>query len=146
PLPWQAAIPKRLATDPVWARYLTARGERERALANHVRQRGTPGQPWAPALKHLLSPDRLAALTVWPAARVVDPSDLRPLGPPDAGGVAGRYARGLLCRVCAQLPDALRHWERLIVEHVGHRDWFTPRMAERLDRLHRAGVDVPDRL
>ena len=60
--------------------------------------------------------------------------------------LAGRYARGLLCRVTGQLPDALRHWEHLIVEHVGHRDWFTPQLAQRLDRLHRAGVDVPDRL
>jgi hypothetical protein len=95
---------------------------------------------------HHISPDLLAHLTVWRAARGVDHTDSRPVGPPDAGGAAGRYARGLLCRVTGQLPDAVRRWERLIVEHVGHRDWFTLQMAERLDRLHRAGVDVPDRL
>ena len=146
PLPWLPAIPKRLATDPVWAGYLTARGERVRALATQVRQGTTPGQPWAAPLAHHLSPELLADLAVWRAARGVDHVDSRPVGPPDAGGAAGRYARGLLCRVTGQLPDAVRHWEHLIVEHVGHRDWFTPQLAQRLDRLHRAGVDVPDRL
>ncbi|MCE0487820.1 MobF family relaxase [Ornithinimicrobium sediminis] len=146
PLPWLPAIPKRLATDPVWGGYLTARAERVRSLAAQVRQGTTPEQQWAAPLAHHISPELVADLTVWRAARAVDHSDLRPVGPPDAGGAAGRYARGLLCRVTGQLPDALRHWERLIVEHVGHRDWFTPQLAERLDRLHRAGVDVPDRL
>lgn len=93
-----------------------------------------------------MTPELLGDLTVWRAARGGDHSDPRPVGAPDAGGVAGRYARGLLCRVSGQLPNAVRHWERLIVEHVGHRDWFTTELAERLDRLHRAGVDVPGRL
>ena len=146
PLPWLPALPKRLATDPAWADYLTARGERVRALAAHVRQGTTPGQQWAAPLAQHISPDLLADLTVWRAARGIESSDSRPVGQLDAGGTAGRYARGLLCRVTSQVPDALRHWEHLIVEHVGHRDWFTPRMAQRLDRLHRAGVDVPDRL
>ncbi|MFK5636029.1 MULTISPECIES: MobF family relaxase [unclassified Ornithinimicrobium] len=146
PLGWLPAIPQRLAIDPVWAGYLTARGERVRALAAQVRQGTTPGQRWAAPLAHHMNRDLLADLTVWRAARGVDHTDSRPVGPLDAGGAAGRYARGLLCRVSSELPEALRHWERLIVEHVGHRDWFTPRMAERLDRLHRAGVDVPDRL
>ncbi len=146
PLPWLPAIPERLVADPAWAGYLTARAERVRALAAQVRQRATPEQPWAAPLAHHITPELLADLSVWRAARGVDPSDLRPVGSPDAGGVAGRYARGLRCRVTSQLPDAIRHWESLIVEHVGHRDWFTTQMAERLDRLHRAGVDVPDRL
>jgi hypothetical protein len=139
-------MPERLATDSAWAGYLTARGERVRALAAQVRQGATTGQPWAAPLARHMTPELLADLSVWRAARGVDPSDSRPVGAPDAGGAAGRYARGLLHRVTGQLPDAVRHWERLIVEHVGHRDWFTPQMAERLDRLHRAGVDVPDRL
>ncbi|WP_165700076.1 MobF family relaxase [Ornithinimicrobium ciconiae] len=146
PLPWLPAIPKRLAADPVWAGYLTARGERVRALAAQVRQGATIEQPWAAPLADHIAPELLADLSVWRAARGVDHSDLRPVGAPDAGGVAGRYARGLLCRVSGHMPNAIRHWERLIVEHVGHRDWFTTQMAERLDRLHRAGVDVPDRL
>src|SRR5690606_6574243 len=108
--------------DPVWAGYLTARVDRVRALAAQVRQASIPGQQWAVPLARHISPDLLADLTVWRAARGVHHTDSRPVGPLDGGGAAGRYARGLLCRVTGQLPDALRHWERLIVEHVGHRD------------------------
>ncbi|MCK0111889.1 relaxase domain-containing protein [Ornithinimicrobium sp. F0845] len=146
PLPWLPAIPKRLVTDPVWAGYLTAREERVRALAAQVRQGATIEQQWAAPLAHHIAPELLADLSVWRAGRGVDRSDPRPVGALGAGGVAGRYARGLLCRVSGHMPNAVRHWERLIVEHVGHRDWFTTQMAERLDRLHRAGVDVPGRL
>ncbi|OLT22056.1 hypothetical protein BJF81_13930 [Ornithinimicrobium sp. CNJ-824] len=146
PLPWLPGIPKRLGADPVWAGYLTARAERVQSLAAQVRQASTAGQRWAAPLAPHISPDLLADLTVWRAARGVNHTDSRPVGPLDGGGAAGRYARGLACRVTGQLPDALRHWERLIIEHVGHRDWFTPQLAQRLDRLHRAGVDVPDRL
>ncbi|MGC5586114.1 hypothetical protein [Ornithinimicrobium sp. W1665] len=146
PLPWLPGIPKRVGADPVWAGYLTARAERVQSLAAQVRQGSTAGQRWAAPLAPHISPDLLADLTVWRAARGVNHTDSRPVGPLDGGGAAGRYARGLACRVTGQLPDALRHWEHLIVEHVGHRDWFTPQLAQRLDRLHRAGVDVPDRL
>src|SRR5690606_8731491 len=134
PLPWLPAIPKRLTTDPAWAGYLTARAERVRTLAAKVRQGAAIEQQWAAPLAKHITPELLGDLSVWRAARGVDHGDPRPVGPLDAGGVAGRYARGLLCRVSGQMPNAVRHWERLIVEHVGHRDWFTTQMAERLDR------------
>ncbi len=146
PLPWLPAIPKRLTTDPAWAGYLTARAERVRTLTAKVREGAAIEQQWAAPLAQHITPELLGDLSVWRAARGVDHSDPRPVGTLGAGGVAGRYARGLLCRISGHMPNAVRHWERLIVEHVGHRDWFTTQMAERLDRLHRAGVDVPGRL
>ncbi|MEO6790479.1 MAG: MobF family relaxase [Ornithinibacter sp.] len=144
PLPWLPAIPTALATDPGWGRYLTARQERVNALSTRVRDEARTDPPCAAPIAAHLTPDLLADLSLWRAARGVHDGDRRPLGaPPAGGGAPAAHWRGLAQRVNHSYPDAIRHWERLILEHVGHRDDFTTQMAERLDRLQRAGADVP---
>jgi len=172
PLPWLPAIPHHLTDDQTWGPYLTARAQRVTTLASHLRdqaRRTAPGpdlaappaaapapvdelappqatldQPWAQRISRLLTPDLLADLTVWRAAHGLPDDPRRPAGPPPSQpGPATTYWRRLIGRLNTSQSEQIRHWERVIIAHVGHRDDYTAELAHRLHQLHHIGTDIP---
>ena len=89
PLPWLSGIPDRVANDPNWGPYLDARSRLVAQLADQVRSNAAGQAPaWAAVRRALVPAELIADVQVWRAATQVDPSDLRPTGPPQPG-----YAR-----------------------------------------------------
>ena len=86
PLPWLPGIPDRIAADPTWGPYLDARSDLVAQLADQVRLNvGGEAPAWAAQLRALVSAELIADIRVWRAASQVDPTDLRPTGPPQLG-------------------------------------------------------------
>jgi len=79
---------------------------------------------------------------VWRAATQVDPSDLRPTGPPQLGRAARIFQQQLDKRLADTNAD--ERWRRLLATEVSSvtADPFLPELEERLSNLTRAGFDA----
>jgi conjugative relaxase-like TrwC/TraI family protein len=145
PLPWLSGIPHRLAADPDWGPYLNARSQLVAELADQVRRNTAADAPaWAAQL-HTPAPAKLiATLQVWRAATQVDPSDLRPTGPPQLGRAARIFQQQLDKRLAAADTHTDRHWRKLLATEApsATADPFLPELEERLINLTRAGFDA----
>lgn len=144
PLPWMPAIPKLLAEDPQWGKYLTQRAELIESLAAEVRTR-TVAQPTPPIWAQAglsPSPEASAAVTVWRAAMQVPSNDRRPTGPPQLQQAARAYQRQIGRAVTCTSTPALDEWRHLLysVAPQTREDHFTPMLAERLAAMSRAGL------
>ena len=96
PLPWMPGIPHRIAGDRGWGPYLCARSNLVTQLADQVRL-NTAGEAPARAIQPYtpLSAELIAEVQVWRAATQVDPSDLRPTGPPQLSHATQAWQRQL---------------------------------------------------
>jgi hypothetical protein len=81
---------------------------------------------------------------VWRAANQVDPSDIRPTGPPQLGHAARAWQQQLDERLAAPDTNAEWRWRRLLATEVPGvaADTFVPELTERLINLTRAGFDA----
>jgi hypothetical protein len=145
PLPWLSGIPHRLAADPDWGPYLNARSQLVAELADQVRRNAAAEAPaWAAQLHTPVPAELIADIQVWRAATQVDPSDLRPTGPPQLGHAAQAWQRQLDMRLAAPGTHADGQWRRLLATEFpsGAADPFLPELEERLTNLTRAGFDA----
>jgi AAA domain len=145
PLPWLSGIPYRLAADPDWGPYLDARSQLVAALADQVRRNAAAEAPAWAAQPHAPVPAELIVdVQVWRAATQVDPSDLRPTGPPQVGRAARIFQQQLDKRLAAPDTTADGQWRRLLATEApsATADPFLPELAERLSNLTRAGFDA----
>jgi hypothetical protein len=87
----------------------------------------------------------IADLQVWRAATLVDPSDLRPAGPPQLGRAARIFQQQLNKRLAAADTYADGQWRRLLAAEVPSTiaDPFLPELQERLTNLTSAGFTPP---
>ena len=145
PLPWLPGIPHVLAADPDWGPYLNARSLLVAELADQVRRIAAADAPAWAAQPHTPVPGELIAdLQVWRAATQVDPSDLRPTGPPQLGRAARIFQQQLDKRLAAADTNSDGQWRRLLATEVpgATADPFLPELEERLTNLTRAGFDA----
>jgi hypothetical protein len=143
PLPWLPGIPHRLAADPDWGPYLNARSQLVAELADQVRRNAAAEAPAWAAQPHTPVPAELIAeVQVWRAATQVDPSDLRPTGPPQLGYAARIVQQQLDKRLTAADTCAEWRWRQLLAAEVPGTtaDPFLPELTERLSNLTRAGL------
>ena len=142
-----AGIPHRLAADPNWGPYLNARSQLVAELADQVRGKTAAEAPavWVAARHHaLLSAELIADIQVWRAATQVEPSDLRPTGPPQLGDAARLVQQRLDKRLAAADTRTESHWRQLVAAGApsATRDPFLAELTERLSNLNRAGYDA----
>ncbi len=166
PLPWLPAVPAPLATDPTWGRYLARRAQQVQLTGTEVRAQARAWTPTtAPAWALALLTDRLidgpidgpgdrstgeplvVDVAVWRAATGVDPTDLRPTGPPLPGAADRRAQTALNTRVTAALGDsdaAAARWHPLAESLDPHLtgDPYWPVLARQLSAAERAGIDI----
>ena len=145
PLPWLPGIPDRIAADPDWGPYLNARSHLVAQLADQVRRNTAAEAPAWAAQPHTPVPAELIAdLQVWRAATQVDPSDLRPTGPPQLGNAARIFQQQLDKRLAAADTRTEWRWRRLLASEApsATADPFLPELEERLTNLTRAGYDA----
>jgi conjugative relaxase-like TrwC/TraI family protein len=145
PLPWLAGIPHVLAADPDWGPYLNARSQLVAQLADQVRRNTAAEAPaWAAQTHALVPAELIADLQVWRAATQVDPSDLRPTGPPQLGRAARIIQQQLDKQLAAADTNTNRQWRRLLATEApsATADPFLPELQERLTNLTRAGFDA----
>jgi hypothetical protein len=117
------------------SRLVTQLVDRIRLTAEGV---GWPGQP------HVAVPAELIAdVQVWCAATQVDPSDLRPTGPPQLGRAARLFQQQLDKRLAAAAADEDWRWRQLPAAEApsATADPFLPELTERLSNLTRAGFE-----
>jgi hypothetical protein len=87
----------------------------------------------------------IGEIQVWRAATQVEPSDLRPTGPPQLGYAARALQQQLDQRLAAAADThADRQWRQLLATEVPsvNADPFLPELAERLSHLTRTGFDA----
>ena len=145
PLPWLPGIPDRIAADPHWGPYLDARSHLVAQLANQVRRNAAGETPaWAAKPHTPLPAELIADVQMWRAATQVDPSDLRPTGPPQLGDATRIFQQRLDMRLAAANAHSDREWPQLLATEVPSvtADPFLPALEERLSRLSRAGFDA----
>jgi hypothetical protein len=145
PLPWLPGIPHRLVADPNWGSYLRARSQLVAELADQVRRNAAAVAPAWSAQPHTRVPAKLIAdIQVWRAATQVDPSDMRPTGPPQLRNACRIFQQQLDMRFAATDTRTEREWRQLIAAEApsATRDPFLPELAERLSDLPRAGFDA----
>jgi conjugative relaxase-like TrwC/TraI family protein len=145
PLPWLPVIPHRLVADPNWGPYLNARSQLVAELADQVRRTAAADAPAWVAQRHAPVPAELIAdVQVWRAATEVDPSDLRPTGPPQPGRATRIFQMQLDRRLAATDTRTEWEWRQLLAAEVPSvtADPFLPELAERLSYLTRAGFDA----
>jgi conjugative relaxase-like TrwC/TraI family protein len=145
PLPWLPGIPHRLAAGPNWGPYLRARSQLVAELAEQVRLKAEADAPLWATLGHAPVPAELIGeIQVWRAATQVDPSDLRPTGPPQLGYAARAFQQQLDQRLAAVDTRTEWRWRQLLTAEVpsATRDPFLPELTERLNDLTRAGYDA----
>jgi conjugative relaxase-like TrwC/TraI family protein len=145
PLPWLSGIPDRIATDPNWGPYLRARSQLVAELADRVRLNPAAATPAWAAQRHAPVPAELIGdIQVWRAATQVDPSDLRPTGPPQLGRAARVFQLQLDKRLAVTDTQTEWRWQQLLAAEVpsATADPFLPELAERLSYLTRAGFDA----
>jgi hypothetical protein len=143
PLPWLPGIPDRLAGDPDWGPYLSARSRLVAQLAGQVRLNAAHETPaWAAKPYTSVPAHLIADVQMWRAATQVDPSDLRPTGPPQLGRATRIFQQLLDIRLADSNED--REWRQLLAREVpsATTDPFLPELAERLSNLTRAGFDA----
>jgi hypothetical protein len=145
PLPWLPGIPDRIAADPNWGSYLNARSQLVAELANQIRlNTAAEALAWA-AQRHAPVPaEMIADIQVWRAATQVDPSDLRPTGPPQPGRASRVFQQQLDQRLAATDTRTEWQWRQLVAAEVpsATADPFLPELTERLSYLTRAGFDA----
>jgi len=144
PLPWLPGIPHRIAADRVWGPYLAARSNLVTQLADQVRLNTAGEAPaWAIQPYTPLSAELIAEVQVWRAATQVDPSDLRPTGPPRLSHATHAWQRQLDKRL-AKDTCGHRQWRQLLATEVpsATADPFMAELVERLNNLTRAGFDA----
>ena len=142
-LPWLPGIPHPIAADPQWGPYLEARSRLVAQLAAQVRINVTAEAPGWAALPHSPVPAELIAdIQVWRAATQVDPSDLRPTGPPQLGRTTRAWQQRLDNRLAA--TDTYTDWRQMLATEAPSTtaDPFLPELEERLGNLTRAGFDA----
>jgi conjugative relaxase-like TrwC/TraI family protein len=145
PLPWLPGIPHRLAADPNWGPYLTARSQLVAELADQVRLNAEAEAPaWAAQTPARVPAELIADLQVWRAATQIDPNELRPTGSPQLGRAARIFQQQLDKRLAAPDTNADRQWRRLLATEAPRAtaDPFLPELEERLTNLTRAGFDA----
>jgi conjugative relaxase-like TrwC/TraI family protein len=143
PLPWLPGIPDRIAADPRWGPYLEARSHLVAQLADQVRLNVEGDAPAWAAQPHALVPAELIVdVQVWRAATQIDPSDLRPTGPPQLGRASRAWQQQLDKRLAA--TDTHTDWRQMLATEVpsATADPFLPELEERLTNLTRAGFDA----
>jgi hypothetical protein len=103
-----------------------------------MRRPGRPS-PHAPVPAELI-----ADVQVWRAATQVDPSDLRPTGPPQLGHAARIFQQQLDKRLAAPDTNADGQWRQLLATEAPSAtpDQFLPEVEEKLSNLTRAGFDA----
>jgi len=81
---------------------------------------------------------------MWRAATQIDPSDLRPTGPPQLGYATRIFQQRLDMRLAAANTHSDREWPQLLATEVPSvtADPFLPELEERLTNLTRAGFDA----
>jgi hypothetical protein len=81
---------------------------------------------------------------VWRAATQVDPSDLRPTGPPQLGRAARIFQQQLDKRLAAPDTTTDEQWRQLLATEApsATADPFLPELEEKLSNLTRAGFDA----
>jgi hypothetical protein len=145
PLRWLPDIPDCIAADADWGPYLDARSELVAELADQVRL-STEGEApaWAAQLHVPLPGELIADVQVWRAANQVDPSDLRPTGPPQLGYAARAWQRQLDKRLAAADTRTDRQWRQLLAAEAPSTiaDSFLPELTEKLSNLTQAGFDA----
>jgi conjugative relaxase-like TrwC/TraI family protein len=145
PLPWLPGIPDRIAADPNWGPYLRARSQLVGELADQVRLNAAAATvAWA-AQRHASVPAELIAdIQVWRAATQVDPSDLRPTGPPQPGRATRNFQMQLDSRLAATDPRTEPQWRQLVAAEApgATTDPFLSELTEWLSYLTRAGFDA----
>jgi len=151
PLPWLPGIPQRLADDPNWSTYLTARSAQIIATVVDVR---AAAQAYtvatAPGWARLLLSDEHRQLrgdiAVFRAAHAVAEDDTRPTGKTQLAAADRRAQQGLDTRIAKEIDISYRTaWTPLAVQ-VGLRprtDPHWPALIEHLAALSRAGADAP---
>jgi hypothetical protein len=136
----------RLAADPNWGPYLNARSQLVAQLANQVRRNAADQAPatWMAARPPVLSAELIADIQVWRAATQVEPSDLRPTGPPQVGYAARVFQHQIDKRLAAADTRMESHWRQQVAVEApsATMDPFLPKLAERLSDLNRAGYDA----
>jgi AAA domain len=146
PLPWLPGIPHRLAADPNWGPYLRARSQLVAQLADQVRGSAADEAPaaWVAARPHAVLSAELIDIQVWRAATQVEPSDLRPTGPPQPDYAARLFQHQLDKRLAATDTRTESHWRHLLAAEVpsATADPFVPELTEGLSDLTRAGYDA----
>jgi hypothetical protein len=145
PLPWLPGIPHRLVADLNWGPYLNARSQLVAELADQVRLNTADQGPAWGAQRHAPVPAELIAdIQVWRAATQVDPSDLRPTGPPQLGRATRIFQQQLDRRLAAADTRTERRWRQLLAIEAPSvtADPFLPELTERLSDLTRASLDA----
>jgi conjugative relaxase-like TrwC/TraI family protein len=155
PLPWLPTTPPALRDDPDTDRFLTALTERITHLAHRI-QRIThdwttiTAPPWATPLVELDN-NLVTDLALWRAANRIPDTDPRPAGPHAVPNRQRHHQQELIRRVRALLGSSNRaasRWASLadsIDRHIVD-DPYWPQLADQLDTMHRAGIDVPAHL
>jgi len=146
PLPWLPSIPVEVDDHPSWGPYLAARARLLGSLAGQVRRRAESTLPsWFDDYDDVLTPHLRAELAVWRAVHGGAADERTMTGPPPDDDRAAAHRRRLLREINSRYDDAVRVWERRVVQHVGRADEHTLDVARELDRLRRQGHD-PERL
>jgi len=99
---------------------------------------------WATKPQASVPAELITDVQVWRAANQVDPSDIRPTGPPQLGHAARAWQQQLDERLAAPDTNAEWRWRRLLATEVPGvaADTFVPELTERLINLTRAGFDA----
>jgi hypothetical protein len=127
--------------------YLNARSLLVARLADQVRGNAAAEAPaaWVAARPHaVLSAELIADIQVWRAATQVEPSDLRPTGPPQPGYAARIFQQQFDKRLAATDTRTESHWRHLLAAEApsATTDPFLPELTERLSDLTRSGYDA----
>ena len=151
PLPWLPPIPARVADDPTFGPWLTARAELITRHADELRtQTANAALPpgWSPAGARRLDDQLLADVEIWRAASQTDPADLRPTGGAVRTAAEAAWKRQLDQRLRLDGRPALEEWGPLLAElHPAlATDPFTPQLADHLAAISRAGLPAADLL
>ena len=113
-------------------------------LADQVRRNAAGEAPaWAVQPHALVPAELIAEVQVWRAATQVDPSDLRPTGPPQLSHATQAWQQQLDKRLATDTCRD-RQWRQLLATEVpsATADPFLPELEERLNNLTRAGFDA----
>lgn len=143
PLPWLPAVPEALVENSTWGPYLSARSDLVTETAERVRSTCDASPAWTREAGTPPSPETVADVEVWRAARGIDSTDLRPTGPTVMQKAAYQWQHRLDERVAGSSKAALEEWGSMLRPHVGRDQHFLPVLAARMAAVSRAGVDAP---
>ncbi len=151
PLPWLPGIPQRLAHDPNWSTYLTARSATivatvvdVRAAAEAYTVATAPG--WARLLLSHEHQQLRGDLAVFRAAHAVPQDDTRPTGTTQPAAADRRAQKDLDTKIAKAIDTSYRTAWTPIAVQVGLSPRTDPHWAalvEHLAALSRAGADAP---